>query len=89
MSRPASRSWFSRNKLPNQRKQEAVRRMMRMETLETRCVLAGYADSNVMVLFSPTATPAQIAEVTGPIAGEPIEKLTLRRPRRLWPVLPL
>lgn len=78
MSRPASRSWFSRNKLPHQRKQEAVRRIMRMQTLETRCVLASYADSNVMVLFKPTATPAQIAEVTGPIAGEPIEKLTLR-----------
>lgn len=78
MSRPASRSWFSKKKLNTTRKEDAVRRMMRMETLETRCVLAAsYADSNVMVLFKPSATPAEIATVTGPIAGKPIEKLTL------------
>ncbi len=80
MSRPAPRprSWFSKKPQVTKRKEDAVRRMMRVETLETRCVLAGSSSNHVMVLFTPASTAADIAAVTSSVSATNVQKITLR-----------
>lgn len=80
MSRPAPRSrfWFSKKSQKAKRKEDSVRRLMRVETLESRQVLAGsFGESHVAVLFTPTSTAADIAKATTMVAGSTPEKVVL------------